>query len=738
MKNSRFAVLSILWAVVLALLALPVVRAQEPDEDQGPDQDPPGRVARLNYSAGSVSMQPGGEGDWVQAVSNRPLTSGDNLWSDRDSRAELHVGSTAIRMDSETSVTFLDLDDHTIQLKLSQGAIVLRVQHLDDGDVIEVDAPNLAFDIQAAGEYRLDVNGDGTETDATVWHGRGEATGGGASYVVVAGQRARFAGSDQLDHEIDQIPSADDFDNFSFSRDQKEDRSESANYISPEMTGYEDLDDYGHWHYAADYGPVWTPAVAAGWAPYRQGHWAWVGPWGWTWVEDEPWGFAPFHYGRWAYLENSWCWVPGPVVVRPVYAPALVAFVGGGGVSVSIGLGGGVGWFPLGPREVYVPWYRTSRGYVNNVNITNTRVNITQVTNVYNVYNSRTTNVTQINYMNRRSGAVTVVNRETFVNARPVGRNVMHVDERQLAEARVNSRLDVQPVHASVMGAGAPARMRPPAAVINRQVVATRAPAPRHGTFNERPAAVNVRTEAPSTPQSGSRPTNQQRPDQQRPDQHRTDQQRPDQQRPDQQRTDQQRTDQQRMNQQNRPSAAGSDQVPRPTPGYANQPNGGQPNLGQRNSGQDNPERMNQPQQQNRVGQTDRQVPRPSQPMDNARQPSREDNVQPNRPPSNQTGSRPMDTRNGQDYRNQPNQEENQAPRPTVRSAPPVQDRPEMQRSEEQKFSNWQQQQRQRSAPPQQQASRPQQQHAPEQRAPQQHALAPQPKQERSHEDKKK
>src|ERR1700751_2750118 len=82
------------------------------------DDDPPSRVARMNYSQGSVSFQPGGEGDWVTAVPNRPLTTGDNLWADQGSRAEMHIGSTAIRLSAETSVTFLDLDDRTAQLRL--------------------------------------------------------------------------------------------------------------------------------------------------------------------------------------------------------------------------------------------------------------------------------------------------------------------------------------------------------------------------------------------------------------------------------------------------------------------------------------------------------------------------------------------------------------------------------------------------------------------------------------------
>ena len=258
MKTHRFLWLALVFTFALQVLCLTnSAFAQDQDDN---DQDPPARVARLNYSTGSVSFQPGGEGEWVAAMTNRPLTTGDNLWADQNSRAELHVGSLAIRMNSETSLTFLDLDDHTAQLRLSLGSLILRVRHLDDGDLLEVDTPNVAFTIQRTGEYRVDVNQDGTQTIATVWHGRGEATGSGYSYTVVAGQEATFSGTDQLDHEIAQIHPSDDFDNFAFQRDARDDHDESSNYISSEMTGYEDLDDYGRWHYAADYGPVWSPS----------------------------------------------------------------------------------------------------------------------------------------------------------------------------------------------------------------------------------------------------------------------------------------------------------------------------------------------------------------------------------------------------------------------------------------------------------------------------------------------
>jgi hypothetical protein len=95
--------------------------------------DPPGRVARLNYLMGAVSLRPAGSDAWAAAVPNRPLTTGDAVWSDSNSRAELHAGSTAIRIGSQTELDITSLDDNTMQLRLAQGSMTIRVRHLDDG-----------------------------------------------------------------------------------------------------------------------------------------------------------------------------------------------------------------------------------------------------------------------------------------------------------------------------------------------------------------------------------------------------------------------------------------------------------------------------------------------------------------------------------------------------------------------------------------------------------------------------
>jgi hypothetical protein len=212
------------------------------------------------------------------------------------------------------------------------------------------------------------------------------------------------------------------------------------------FTGYEELDQYGSWRAVPQYGEVWFPKrVAAGWAPYRYGHWAWVSPWGWTWVDDAPWGFAPFHYGRWVWFNSHWCWAPGTYAARPVYAPALVAWVGGPSVSVSISIGSRaappVGWFPLAPREVYVPSYRHSPRYVQNVNIT-------QVTNVTVI--NQAVQRPPAQYVNRQVfNAVTVVPADVLKERKPVAPAIMRGREVQQVVQQSNVKHEA-PVTAPV------------------------------------------------------------------------------------------------------------------------------------------------------------------------------------------------------------------------------------------------------------------------------------------------
>ncbi len=417
--------------------------------------------------------------------------------TDNDARAELHIGSAAIRLSSNTGFSFLNLDDRMAQIRITEGTINVRVRRLENDESFEIDTPNLAFSVLRPGNYKIDVNEAGDTTVVVVRDGEGEVTGGGSAYTVHPREIGTFAGTDQLDADIQRSRNDDDdFDHWCGDRDHREDRSQSSRYVSSDVIGYEDLDEYGGWRPVPEYGTVWFPhTTIVGWAPYRYGHWVWISPWGWTWVDDAPWGFAPFHYGRWVVVGGVWGWVPcaprtvvGVAYVRPVYAPALVAWVGGPHFSVGVGIGGGggvgVAWFPLAPREVYVPSYRVSRTYVTNVNVSNTTVNTTVVNNYYNtvVVNKQVTN---IKYVNQTApNAVTATSRETFTSARPVGHDMMKIDRREIESAQVNPTTPtVAPQQRSVVGGGAPVAARPPARFQERPVVAKTAPPPPPAPF---------------------------------------------------------------------------------------------------------------------------------------------------------------------------------------------------------------------------------------------------------------
>ena len=493
------------------LVAAAILTMSSPHRVAADQNDPPGRVARLKYVQGAVSFQPAGEPDWVSAVVNRPMTTGDKLWADTGARAELRIGSGTIRLDSSTGFSFLNLDDRTVQLQLTQGILDIRVRRLGRNEIFEVDMPNQAFSILRPGQYRIQASEDGNSTFVTVRSGEGEATGGGQTYSVHAGERGTFTGTDQINADVVREGGTDEFDNWGETRDRHDDGSRSTRYVSADVVGYEDLDDNGSWRNDPTYGNVWTPRVSREWAPYHDGHWAWISPWGWTWVDDAPWGYAPFHYGRWISSRGDWCWVPGPIAVEPVYAPALVAFIGGSNFGVSISVGGGrgdrgnVGWFPLGPREVYVPGYNTSRGYVDRVNVSNTNVSTTTITNVYNnqvtninntTINNTTVNNTNIKYVNKSvPGGVTAVPQAAFVGSQTVAKSAVAVNAQQIAAAPVSSRAVVAPTNNSVLGASASSAnhvAEPPAAIANRTVVAKAPPPPPPIPFARQQQALAV------------------------------------------------------------------------------------------------------------------------------------------------------------------------------------------------------------------------------------------------------
>ncbi|MGA2097370.1 MAG: DUF6600 domain-containing protein [Candidatus Acidiferrum sp.] len=448
----------------LLCFAAPKARADEPAEPG----DPPTRVARVSYIDGSVSIQPGGQGDWGAAAKNRPMTVGDKLWTDKDSRAELQTGVVSIHLGSMTALSFLNLDQTITQMRLAEGSVNFRVKEIREGDVYEVDTPNVVFTIKEAGAFRIDVNENGDNTGITVIRGSGQVTASGKTYDLKPNDRGIFNGTDDVQADVGQAPQGDGLDQWANNRDLGEQNSVSQRYVPNDMPGTEELDNSGTWSQDQN-GPIWYPSdVGPDWAPYSNGYWGYVGPWGWTWIGYEPWGFAPYHYGRWGWVGGRWGWYPGPRFGVSIYGPAFVGFLGGG-FGFGFGVGLGVGWFPLGWGEPFHPWYHAGFGYGERINVHNTFIRNTSV-----IHNGGNFNYAYAH----NEHAVTAASRGAFTGGQSINRGAAHLTEANLRGAQVTNGAGLSPSRQSSFGA-ANARAnvsRPPSSVENRSVMARTTP----------------------------------------------------------------------------------------------------------------------------------------------------------------------------------------------------------------------------------------------------------------------
>ncbi|RZT97662.1 DUF6600 domain-containing protein [Rivibacter subsaxonicus] len=455
--------------------------------------DPPARVGRLSAMQGEVQITSEPQGTWEPARLNWPLTTQSMLFVPPAGRAETRIGSTAVRLDGNTQAAFAQLDDHAIAIDVVQGTVRSRLRTLYSGDRFSLAADGVRAEALQPGDYRASFQPERRAFTVAVLAGRLRVVTPSNTIELTPGQEAtieRGGATLQLAQAAGDTP----FDQWAEARDQAQERLAASRYVSPEVTGVESLDEHGHWMVDNVYGNVWFPTVVApGWAPYRYGRWVYLRPWGYTWVDDSPWGYAPFHYGRWSQFGGRWGWVPGPMAARPVWSPALVGFVGGGGgyASVNISIGGGspVGWFPLAPTEIYRPWYRYSPRYVQQYNV----VNVTNVRNVnviappqrpgFPVTGDRRARIPE-NQPGRpdapayryaqRPEALTVVGDEVMRGRRPVGAERVQLTPAQAAQLRpiavAPGALPAPPAQSNgaAPGLGPQRPWLPPAAVVPR------------------------------------------------------------------------------------------------------------------------------------------------------------------------------------------------------------------------------------------------------------------------------
>jgi hypothetical protein len=427
-------------------------------------QAPPARVGRVSFVSGNLAFHTAGQTEWSAAAVNYPVATGASLWTDAEARAELRIAPDTIDIASGTELDVVELDERVTRFSVPQGRIILHLRGLDQGQSAEIDIPRGAIQLQQPGYYDVDAGAQDQPAHVAVFDGSAQFVGNGADIVVKAGDVAMLNGTSSVAATIEPAV-ADAFVEWCRSRDYDEKRLAAPYHVSPSMTGYVELDEHGRWDTAPGYGEVWYPNVPAGWVPYTNGRWVWVAPWGWTWVDAEPWGFAPCHFGRWAMVGDSWGWVPGAFEPSPVYAPALVAFLGGPGVGLFApgAVGPQVGWFPLAPGEAYWPSYTADASYVRRLNQANVG-NIDSTQMMRNVM--LPAQITDAQYANRRFA--TIVPQHVFAGAANVSASAPHLTAAALEHAAVTMRppqVTPPPAH-SLPGPVATGVLRPQGPVV--------------------------------------------------------------------------------------------------------------------------------------------------------------------------------------------------------------------------------------------------------------------------------
>src|SRR5688572_25391728 len=310
---------------------------------------------------------------WIAATANQPFSVGDRIYTRDNSRASLaFTGRNFARLNPNTSLDVLTLNERRTQLALRDGSAMFDVGYLGEGDLFEVATPYGAVDFEQPGLYNVGI--DNGQVLVSVLSGLAQVVGLGGSGQISKGEMLTLIGQTAADVVLSQIDGRDAGylvdDYYGYQYPQYYDgryrdynvyqndpyyfdpyrRNVSYQYVNSYVPGLYDLDYYGDWNNLSGHGYAWSPRVDAGWSPYQQGYWMNDYPYGPTWVSSEPWGYAPYHYGRWAFVGDRWYWIPDGVNTTPSYSPALVAFL-------PVNEQNAFGWVPLAPGDPYVPYY---------------------------------------------------------------------------------------------------------------------------------------------------------------------------------------------------------------------------------------------------------------------------------------------------------------------------------------------------------------------------------------------
>lgn len=319
--------------------------------------------ARVMLVDGDIMFRTPDTDEWLPASINTPLDEGDAILASSGSRAEIQLADgTVIRLDGGSQLDMIAVEDGFTHLHLASGRLYLRTAPNAGKDSLQIDADDTTVLPDARTRLRIDMLPDSQE-DVSLFKGSAYVEGNGNRSKVRSGEHIAL---EEGHSELLPLNPPDDWENWNRELDRNQSRKVTADSNLPdELRPYSgELDSYGSWVRAPEYGMVWRPGVILSddWAPYRSGRWIWKGD-DYVWVSYENWGWVPYHYGRWAVVSGfGWCWVP-PVRGDVYWGPGYVGWYH---------TGSQVGWTPLAPGETFYGHRNYGR---QSVNIASTPVN---------------------------------------------------------------------------------------------------------------------------------------------------------------------------------------------------------------------------------------------------------------------------------------------------------------------------------------------------------------------------
>ena len=164
MRSRLSAPIALLFLLSTLILFSPVALAADDTVSDDDEYEERARVLRVSLLKGEVSLKRAGNDEWEDARLNAPLVEGDVLATGRDARLEIQADArNFVRVGPDSVIKIITLRDEGIALSISEGTATFRLARFDkDKEYFELDAPGTTVAAERTGQYRVDVERDGS------------------------------------------------------------------------------------------------------------------------------------------------------------------------------------------------------------------------------------------------------------------------------------------------------------------------------------------------------------------------------------------------------------------------------------------------------------------------------------------------------------------------------------------------------------------------------------------------